>query len=173
MPRPINGVRGFPGFPEPEKRMSILSLQSIIQKYGARYGINPKAVLKDPANGSGKGAANAAGGVKAKDHGQPDAAAAKIPPADSVHLSAAAMDFLSSHTGPLGKFEMPNVLDAFLGAMNGTDQSGSGSDTGNSLLDYLSGSGTANQGDTGMGANDPGNPFAAGKGAPKSLLDFL
>jgi hypothetical protein len=121
--------------------MSILSLQSIIQKYGARYGIDTKNALKDSAKDSGKKPAKATAVTPAvKDSHKRDAKPAKIPPADSVNLSPAAKDFLASHTGHLGKFEMPNVLDAFLGAMNGSDQGGSAKDTGNpsrSLLDFL------------------------------------
>ena len=172
--------------------MSILSLQSIIQKYGAKYGIDPKAAIKDPSKAAikdpskaavkdsskdaGKKSTNAsAAAASAKDSVQPHAGTVKIPPADSVKLSPAAKDFLASHTGSLGKFEMPNVLDAFLGAKNGTDQGGNGNDTGKSLLDYLSGSGNANQGNggSGAGATGYGNPFAIGKGPSKSLLDFL
>jgi hypothetical protein len=126
--------------------MSILSLQSIIQKYGARYGIDTKSPLKDAAKDSGKkpgkGAVKAAAAIPAaKSPQKPAGATGKIPPSDSVKLSPAAKDFLASHTGALGKFETPNVLDAFLGAMHGSDRDGSGEDTGNgpskSLLDFL------------------------------------
>jgi hypothetical protein len=142
--------------------MSILSLQSIIQKYGARYGIDTKAASKDPAKDSGKNAAKAgvkdagkdsgknatkaaSAGAPAKAPAKPNPATAKIPSVDSLKLSPAAKDFLASHTGAMGKFEMPNVLDAFMGAMNGTDQGATGSQ----------------------------NPFGTESGAPKSLLDFL
>lgn len=168
--------------------MSILSLQSIIQKYGARYGIDTKAAIKDPAKNPGKNAGKnavkdagkdagkspaktAPAGAPSKAPAKPDPATAKIPSVDSLKLSPAAKDFLASHTGALGKFEMPNVMDAFLGAMNGTDQSGSGS--GNSLMDYLSGAGNDSANAGGSGATGAGNPFGTGSGAPKSLLDFL
>src|SRR2546423_15537562 len=137
--------------------MSILSLQSIIQKYGANFGIDTKAAVKDPAKDAGKNSASGAeGGVSAKDPDKKDTGTAKIPAADSLNLSPAARDFLSSHTGALGKFEMPNVLDAFLSAMDGTDQTGSGNGSGNSLLDFLSGSGNANQGASGSGTGATG-----------------
>lgn len=154
--------------------MSILSLQAIIQKYGAKYGIDTKAAIKDsakdPVKDPGKGAA--AGGA-ANDPKKADDGTAKIPPADSLNLSPAAKDFLASHTGALGKFEMPNVLDAFMSAMDGTDQGGSGS--GNSLLDFLKPPGKDDQGfgASGTGASDSANPFAIGNDASKSLLDFL
>jgi hypothetical protein len=161
--------------------MSILSLQSIIQKYGANFGIDTKAAIKDPAKDAGKDSASGAG-ASAKDSSQTDKGTAKIPTADSLNLSPAAKDFLASHTGALGKFEMPNVLDAFLSAMDGTDQSGSGNGSGNSLLDFLSGPGNANQGGSGSdtGATGFQNPFATDSQNPSqtgnpsmSLLDFL
>lgn len=148
--------------------MTLLSLQAIIEKYGARYGIDPKAALKAPA----KDAA-------AEDPKQTDAGKEKIPLADSVKLSPAAKDFLAAHTGPLGKFEMPNVMNDFFDALNGTDQTGS--DTGNGLLDFLSGATNGNQADGSSGSpfnfRNPlgtgGTGNTAGDSAPKSLLDFL
>jgi len=144
--------------------MTILSLQAIIEKYGARYGIDPKAALKVPA----KDAA-------AKDP-QTDADTEKIPLADSVKLSPAAKDYLAAHTGPLGKFEIPNVMSAFLDALNGMDPAES--DTSNGLLDFLSGAKKGSQADGGSGSpfnfhNPLGTGNTAGDNAPKSLLDFL
>lgn len=153
--------------------MTILSLQAIIEKYGARYGIDPKAALKVPAK-------DAAGNAAAKDSQPTDADTKKIPLADSVNLSPAAKDFLAAHTGPLGKFEMPNVMNDFFDALDGTDQSGS--DTGNGLLDFLSGATNGDQADGASSSpfnfrNPLGTGNAAGNNAdlnaPKSLLDFL
>jgi hypothetical protein len=172
--------------------MSISSLQSIIQKYGANFGIDVKAALKDPAQASGKGSTNAGSGASGQ---SPPPAAGKIPPADSVNLSPAAKDFLASHTGPLGQFEIPNMMDAFFSALDGTDGSGNGDATGSGLLDYLSGAnGSGNGGSAGTSlldylsgnaAGNPGgsatnpdpfgsqNPFIAGAGPSQTLADFL
>jgi len=156
--------------------MSILSLQSIIQKYGANFGIDTKSAVKDSGSAS---SANATG----KDAQTPDAGTSKIPAIDSLNLSPAAKDFLASHTGPLGKFEMPNVMNDFFDAMDGTDQSSTGNATGNSLLDFLSSPGNGN--DTGSSSSasatdfqnpfaiDTQNPSATGSNPSLSLLDFL
>ena len=150
--------------------MTILSLQAIIEKYGARYGIDPKAALKAPVKEA------PAKDAAAKDPKQTATGTEKIPLADSLNLSPAAKDFLASHTGPLGKFEMPNVMNDFFAALDGTDQSGS--DTGNSLLDFLSGANNGNQADGSSGSpfnfqNPLGTGNTADNTAPKSLLDFL
>lgn len=156
--------------------MTILSLQAIIQKYGAHYGIDPKAALKAPAKDAGANAASAANanGSPAKDSQQTDAGTKKIPLADSLNLSPAAKDFLAAHTGPLGKFEMPNVMNDFFDALDGSGQSGSGSGTGNSLLDFLSASNNGNQANASSGSLfNFQNPLGTDNTPPKSLLDFL
>jgi hypothetical protein len=157
--------------------MSILSLQAIIQKYGANFGIDPKSALKVPAQASAKGtpaAGNPAAGSASGQNAQPPAAG-KVPSADSVNLSPAAKDFLAAHTGPLGQFEVPNMMDAFFGALDGTDGDGNGNATGNSLLDFLSGPDSGNPGGSGQSQDPFGftNPFGAGNSPSKSLTDFL
>jgi hypothetical protein len=145
-------------------------LQAIIQKYGPKYGIDPKAVLKGPVPAPAPGAAGGASGPNA----QPPSAG-KIPPSDSVNLSPAAKDYLASHTGPLGQFEVPNMMDAFFGALDGTDGEGNGNATGGGLLDFLSGTGSGDQAGSGPGQDPFGftNPFGAGDSPSRSLTDFL
>jgi hypothetical protein len=123
--------------------MSISSIQSLIQKYGANFGFSAQPApgtgegaqssqsASDSASGSTPGSASGSG-QGASVQGTADAASkpvmktsATLPNGDTVSLSPQAMDYLAAHTGPLGKFELPNMMDYFFGAGDAADTEGS------------------------------------------------
>ncbi len=120
--------------------MSISSLQSLILKYGANYGIKTgsNAAATDPKTDSDSGSTSASSSGATGKTAKPAAAAAKtllpIAAKDTVNLSPAAKEFLSAHTGPLGKFEMPNMMNYFFDSGNGSDET---EGQGTSLADFL------------------------------------
>ena len=119
--------------PEPEIRMSISSLQSLIQKYGANFGIKPQTA----SAGDGKGSQTAPGSAStsAPADAKPAEGKTPAPKLDSLDLSPAARDYLAAHKGSLGQFEIPNMMDYFFGAQDGADGASGG--TGSSLADFL------------------------------------
>lgn len=123
--------------------MSISSLQSLIQKYGANFGIKPQTASSSAStsastsNGSGSAEAKPAEGKPS--NGTADGKPAAPSKLDSLDLSPAARDFLASHTGALGQFEVPNMMDYFFATQDGSDgaSDGSGSKPLSSLADFL------------------------------------
>jgi hypothetical protein len=131
--------------------MSIASLQSLIQKYGANFGIQPHAAADSPSS-----SAPASASPNPPSTDEKKATAAK---ADSLDLSPAARDYLAAHTGPLGQFEIPNMMNYFFDAQSGSDGTSDG--TGSSLLDMLGAAGS------------PTDASQSGTKPLASLTDFL
>jgi hypothetical protein len=101
--------------------MSIASIQSLIQKYAPNF-VKDEAKPQAGEADSGKGsdpASGSASGSQASEKGSLEAlgvlkTSAKNANGDTVSLSPQAMEYLAAHTGPKGKFEVPNMMDYFL-----------------------------------------------------------
>lgn len=134
--------------------MSISSLQSLIQKYGANFGIKPQTDSASDGKGSQTAAGSASGSTSTSAGGDAKPADGKTPAGklDSLDLSPAAREYLAAHTGPLGKFELPNMMDYFLNSDGGSDGAANGA--GSSLADYLFTDPNANR-------DDDSNPLSS------------
>jgi hypothetical protein len=138
--------------------MSIASIQSLIQKYGPNFGLaQPNTKAEPDASGSTSTSASAAAARQA----DKDAAgalgvlktSAKRANGDTVSLSPQAMDYLASHTGALGKFEMPNMVDYFFDASEGAEAS---NDSVNDLAKLL-----GQHGEVSGSSHPAGDPFSS------------
>jgi hypothetical protein len=132
--------------------MAISSLQSLIAKYGANFGIDGKAAV-DPK--SAQGGANA---PESGSQATPSETAPVPVKADTVQLSPDALEYQKAHTSPMGKFQPPNLFGDMLDAFDNAEGSGT-SDT-PTLADLLGGNQV-----------DYSNPTAAGD--PQSYFSSL
>jgi hypothetical protein len=140
-PYPIEALKAFPGdadildagihLPASGSHMSIASIQSLIQKYAPNFN-KTDAKAQDGKADSGKGsdsASSSASGSQASDKDTLEAlgvlkTSAKDAKGDTVSLSPQAMEYLAAHTGPKGKFEVPNMMDYFLNPDQDSEASG-------------------------------------------------
>jgi hypothetical protein len=110
------------------ERMSISSLQSLIAKYGANFGLHQKA--PDPESA-------AAAAISKTAETASDTQPAK-PAGDSVELSPQAKDYLKAHTDATGKFRAPNVFGDLMSALDPDPAADDEDQEKTSLLDFLS-----------------------------------
>jgi hypothetical protein len=131
--------------------MSIASIQSLIQKYAPNFA-KAGAKAQDGKADSGKGSSSASDSASGSQASEKDTletlgvlkTSAKNANGDTVSLSPQAMDYLAAHTGPLGKFEVPNMMDYFFEAGDGTASS---DDSISGLSDLLGRTGSSRAGD--------------------------
>jgi hypothetical protein len=121
--------------------MSIASIQSLIQKYAPNFA-KAETKAQDGKTDSGKGSDSASGSASGSQSPEKDTleslgvlkTSAKNANGDTVSLSPQALDYLAAHTGPTGKFEVPNMMDYFL---NPDQDSEASSDSLANLADLL------------------------------------
>lgn len=121
--------------------MEINSLQDLIAKFKGNFNLLPTQ------QNAAAAAAAAAQPPVAPDPGK------DLTSGDKVTLSAEALAYQKAHTLASGKFMNPNVLDDFMSALDGTDQSDDSSQdqSSGSLLDIL----TANSGSARSDSSSP------------------
>lgn len=130
------------------------SLQTLINQYGAKFGISPPAKTPatavppaDTTTSSAPAPATPTPGARTTDH---------------VTLSAQALEYQKAHTLASGKFHSPDLFGDFLGALDPTSESADGSDASapSSLLDILnSKNADGSTAQNPASPNDPTKPF--------------
>lgn len=149
MPRNVDSKEaGMTGFFPFGAAMAISSLQSLIEKYGANFGISARTLAEFKAAQEKEN-----GDAAETDSAQP--AEPKGKDGDTVELSPEALAYQKAHTSPTGKFQAPNLFGDMLSAFDnaaGTADAGT-----SSLMDFLGNPQEAES--TEAAANDPTSYF--------------